>query len=211
MTPTEAINTLYHDDLGVHQIDDWEFYTCAFDPFSTSFIKHAEKAIQDGRGKRHTENVLLPLLTDLFHLFLSDGVTSHLSNKVKITPLHKKSPNTSPKNYRLLAINGCILRLFANVVRDMLTDWALAEHQIPDSQFGFCPTRNTNQPLFILRHILATAKKKKMKVFTAFLDLLAAYDSNTREKLWRHLQKIDTTIFERYHPNHVHRMPLPSY
>jgi hypothetical protein len=65
----------------------------------------------------------------------------------------------------------------------------VAEHQIPDSQFGFCPTRNTNQPIFILRHILATAKKKKM-VFTAFLDLLAAYDSIPREKLWRHLQKI---------------------
>ena len=29
MTPTEAINTLYHDDdLGVHHIDDWTFYTC---------------------------------------------------------------------------------------------------------------------------------------------------------------------------------------
>ena len=34
-----------------------------FDPFSTSFIKHAEKTIQDDRGKRHTENVPLPLLT----------------------------------------------------------------------------------------------------------------------------------------------------
>ena len=29
-----------------------------------------------------------------------------------------------------------------------------------------------------------------MKVFTAFLDLLAAYDGIPREKLWRHLQKI---------------------
>ena len=77
-----------------------------FDPFSTSFIKHAEKTIQDDRGKRHTENVLLPLLTDLFHLFLSDGVTPHFWNRVKITPLHKKGPTTSPKNYRLLAING---------------------------------------------------------------------------------------------------------
>ena len=117
---------------------------------------------------------------------------------------------SSPQNYRLLANNGCIYRLFANVVRDLM-DWALAEHQIPDSQFGFCPTRNTNQPLFILRHILATAKKKKMKVFTAFLDLLAAYGSIPREKLWRHLQKKIPTIFGRYHPNHVHRMPLPSY
>jgi len=90
-----------------------------------------------------------------------------------------------------------IYRLFANLVRDLLTDWALAEHQIPDSQFGFCPTRNTNQPLFILCHILATAKKDKMKVYTAFLDLFAAYDSVPREKPWRRLQKIKTPQYLR--------------
>ena len=67
----------------------------------------------DDSGKRHTENVLLSLLKDLLHLFLSDSVTPHLWNRVKITPLHKKGPTTSPKNYRLLAINGCIYRLFA--------------------------------------------------------------------------------------------------
>ena len=124
--------------------------------------------VQDERGKRHTENVLLPLLTDLFHLFLKDGVTPRLWNKAKIMRLHKKGSVTAPQNYRLLAINGCIYRLFANVVKDLLTDWALAEHQIPDSQFGFCPTRNTIQPLFVLRHILATAKKEKRKVYAAF-------------------------------------------
>jgi hypothetical protein len=48
------------------------------------------------------------------------------------------------------------------------------------------PQGTPTNPLFIL----ATAKNKKMKVFTAFLDLLAAYDSIPREKLWRHLQKI---------------------
>ena len=37
-----------------------------FDLFSTSFIKHAEKTIQDDRGKRHTENVLLPLILTCF-------------------------------------------------------------------------------------------------------------------------------------------------
>ena len=66
--------------------------------------------------------MLLPLLTDLFHLLLSDGVTPHLWHKLKITPLHKKGPITFPQNYRLLAINGCIYRLFANVVRDLLMD-----------------------------------------------------------------------------------------
>ena len=41
-----------------------------FDPFSTSLIKHAEKTVQGDCSKRRTENVLLPLFTDLFHLFL---------------------------------------------------------------------------------------------------------------------------------------------
>ena len=145
-----------------------------FDPFSASFIKHAEETVRDDCGKRHTENVLLPLLTDLFHLFLSDGVTHPTSlEQSQNHASAQKRYNYVPNNYRLLAINGCIYRLFANVVRDLLTDWALAEHQIPDSQFGFRPTRNTNQPLFILRHILATAKKEEMKVYTAFLDLFA--------------------------------------
>ena len=36
-----------------------------------------------------------------------------------------------------------------------------------------------------------------MKVFTAFLDLLAAYDSISREKLWRHLLKIKTPQYLR--------------
>jgi len=50
-------------------------------------------------------------------------------------------------------------------------------------------------------------------VFTAFLDLLAAYDSisRDRETLETLAKNKDSTIFERYHPNHVHRMPLPSY
>ena len=139
-------------------------------------------------------------LTCLFHLLLSDGVTPHLWHKVIITPLHKKGPITSPQNYRLLAINGCIYRLFANVVRDLLMDWALAKHQIPDSQFGFCPqgTPSNPQPLFILATFSRLLKQKeKMKVYIAFLDLFAAYDSIIREKLWRHLQKIKTPQYLR--------------
>ena len=36
-----------------------------------------------------------------------------------------------------------------------------------------------------------------MKVFTAFLDLLAAYDSVPKEELRRHLQKIKTSQYLR--------------
>ena len=138
-----------------------------FDPFSASFIKHAEKTVRDDRGKSHTENVLLPLLTDMFNLLLSDGVTPHLWHKVKITRLHKKGPITSPQSYRLLAINGCFYRLFANVVRDLWTGLLLntiyQTHNLVSAPQG----TPTNPSLFC--DTFATAKKKKMKVLTAFL------------------------------------------
>ena len=54
-----------------------------FDPFSAFFIKHAEETVRNDHGKSHTENVLLPLLTDLFHLLLSDGVTPLFGTKLK--------------------------------------------------------------------------------------------------------------------------------
>jgi len=175
-----------------------------FDHFATPFIKKAERHYRDGLDKLRKENVLLSTLTDLFHLLLSSGVLPQPWLKTKITPLHKKGALSDPKNYRMLAINGCVYRLFSNVVRDLLTEWALAEHQIPDTQFGFCTTRNTNQPLFIIRHVLTCAKNEQKKVYAAFLDLLAAYDNVQRPWLWDHLQNIGT-------PQHLLQTVMAMY
>jgi len=134
-----------------------------FDPFATPFIKKSERHYRDGRDKLRKENVLLFTLTDLFHLLLSSVVLPQPWFKTKITPLHKKGALSDPKHYHMLAINGCNYRLFSNVVRDLLTEWALAEHQISDTQFGFCITRNTNQPLFIIQHVLTCDKKSRRR------------------------------------------------
>ena len=49
--------------------------------------------------------------------------------------------------------------------------------------------KHQTTPLYSATHSRYYCKKEKM-VFTAFLDLLAAYDSIPREKPWRHLQKL---------------------
>ena len=166
-----------------------------FDSFTTPFIKHAVEKYQDENGREQSKNILHPLLTDLFNLILAEGLLPETWKKTKVIPLYKKEAVLNPKNYRMLAINGCLYRLYANVVRDLLTNWAIAEKKIPDTQFGFCPTRNTNQPLFKLRHVLSVAKEKKKKLFAAFVDLTAAYDSIDRTKLWTHLEEINTPFY----------------
>ena len=38
--------------------------------------------------------------------------------------------------------------IYANVIRSLLTEWCVATGQIPDTQYGFYPGRNTLQPIF---------------------------------------------------------------
>ena len=71
-----------------------------FDPFPTSFITHAEKRVWDDRGKKHTENVILPLLAALFHRFLSEGVIPRndmIGEKSKIRLFTRKVQVQAPK------------------------------------------------------------------------------------------------------------------
>ena len=142
-----------------------------FDPVSASFIKHAEKMVQDRFKMSVAKAILKTFAPTPYWLvpFVSDRrcypTTLEQSQDYASTQI---GSITALQNYRLLATNGCIYRLFVNVVKDLLTDWALAEHQIPDSQFGLCPTGNTIQPLFVLRHILATAKKEKRRCTLLF-------------------------------------------
>eukprot|EP00983_Pelagomonas_calceolata_P007307 238255-Pelagomonas_calceolata.AAC.1 len=61
-----------------------------------------------------------------------------------------------------------VYRLYANVVHDLSTEWALTEGPIPNTQFGFCPTRNANQTLFILRRAHSTARNRKENYLQSF-------------------------------------------
>ena len=47
----------------------------------------------------------------------------------------------------MLAVSGTMYRMYANVIRSLLTEWCVATGQIPDTQYGFYPGRNTLQPI----------------------------------------------------------------
>ena len=46
----------------------------------------------------------------------------------------------------MIAISGVIYRIFANVLKDLVTDWCVEKGKIPDTQFGFFPGRSTSAP-----------------------------------------------------------------
>ena len=74
--------------------------------------------------------------------------------------------------------------------------WCVAEGKVPQEQFGFYPGRDTAQPSFVLRHVCHAAKWARIKgersnsrVYAAFMDFTAAYDTIPRQQLWQHLEE----------------------
>ena len=61
----------------------------------------------------------------------------------------------------MIAVSGVMYRIFANMLKDLVTDWCVKKGKIPDTQFGFFPGRSTLHPLFFLRHLRHAAKKLK--------------------------------------------------
>ena len=165
-----------------------------FDCVAAPFIKYATvvRPRVNGRGTERV-NVLVPYISRLFKLFYDKARIPECWKKAKLTPLYKKGPLLDPNSYRMLAVSGTMYRLYANVIRSLVTEWCVAANKIPDTQFGFYPGRNTLQPIFILRHLQHAARTIKpgqsSRLHTAFIDFKQAYDTIPRQALWQHLQR----------------------
>ena len=164
-----------------------------FECISVPFLKHAVKVEpnESGPGVKYT-NVLVPYLAKLFQLLMRQTKIPDDWKIAKLNPLHKKGAVIDPINYRMLAVSGTFYRLYANVLRSLLTRWCYDKGKIPDFQFGFYPGRSTLHPIFILRHLINAARYKKPGGFphlhAAFIDFSSAYDTVPRESLWCHLR-----------------------
>ncbi|KAJ9505438.1 hypothetical protein QJQ45_008910 [Haematococcus lacustris] len=93
----------------------------------------------------------------------------------RISPLFK---DTDPNKYRMLAVSS-VYRLYANVLRHVLTAWCMTHKVLPAEQFGFIPGRSTMQPMFILRHLVHAQKAdaRAQMPMTTYLDNTWLYGS----------------------------------
>jgi hypothetical protein len=151
------------------------------DEIAVAFIKHAKLQGIQAPGS----NVLVPLLSKLFKAMLLKGVIPDDWKVAKISPLYKKGDVCQPSNYRMLAVSTGLYRLYANVLRHILTDWCKKTGAVPDTQFGFYPGRSTTHAMFVLRHAAHAAKKRKLPLYAAFIDFKQAYDFVNRSSLWK--------------------------
>ena len=106
-----------------------------FDCVAASFIKKAVVVWLklDGRGSERVI-VLTSYIAQLLNLLYDKACIPACLKQAKLSPLYKKGHLLDPNNYCMLAFSGTMYRMYANVVRWLLTEWCVATGPVPDTQ-----------------------------------------------------------------------------
>ena len=125
-------------------------------------------------------------LKTLFDYIWSYEVVPADWRKQVIIPVHKKGSRADCDNYRGIALLSIPSKVFAKVILNRLKPWA--EAHLRESQCGFRSGRSCADQLFTLRILMEKAREYHQPLYMCFIDLQKAYDSVSREALWRILR-----------------------
>ena len=100
----------------------------------------------------------------------------------------------------LLAVAGKIL---ARLMLSRLLKH-LAENILPETQCSFRKDRSTTDMIFVARQLQEKSREQHQDIFMAFIDLSKAFDTVSRELLWKLLEKLGIpptflTILQQFH------------
>jgi hypothetical protein len=128
-------------------------------------------------------------LHELFLSFWEKGTLPQEFKDASIVHLYKRKGNRqSCDNHRgisLLSIAGKILaRLLLNRLISHLEDGLL-----PESQCGFRANRGTVDMIFAARQLQEKCQEQYQDLYTTFVDLTKAFDTVSREGLWKIMAK----------------------
>ena len=130
---------------------------------------------------------LLPIFNDILSLKI-EFPDSWLNSVFFF--LHKKGALTNPANYRSIAIEDSLLKLYMTLLTQRLTLFAESQNLLPEFQFGFRKKRSTTATAMILKHAIKQQMELRNKTYTCFVDFKKAFDLIDRSILFQKLQNL---------------------
>ena len=114
----------------------------------------------------------------MFNFCLSVGIYPNSWAEGYITAIHKGNDSTDPNNYRGIAINCAVGKVF-NRIFSLRLDKFLHKHNIiHDSQIGFTKKARTADHMFIINcPVNKYCNSKDGRLFACFVDFRKAFDT----------------------------------
>ena len=94
-----------------------------------------------------------------------------------LCPIFKSSDPSKPENYRGIAINSCIKKLFNSILNKRLDKYLEKHNIINPCQIGFTSKSRTSDHMFVLKTLIYKYNSGKGgKLFACFVDFKKAFD-----------------------------------
>lgn len=124
---------------------------------------------------KYCHALLAPQLTILFNKFLEEGIFPNRLKSSFIVPIHKSSNPKDIKNYRPIAIQPAIGKVFESLVLDQL--FFNFKNVFSKEQHGFLPRRSTLTNLILYENYITSAFGDGSQVDSVYIDFAKAFDS----------------------------------
>ena len=122
----------------------------------------------------------LSFLTLLLSLVFTSASYPVAWTKAKLSMLFKKGDSMLPGNYRGISVIDSICKLYDYILNNRLISWYIPQRE----QAGGQAERGCTEHVLTLRLWIDFCKRKRKKLFIAFIDFSKAYDRVPRGKLF---------------------------
>ncbi|MES9993748.1 MAG: reverse transcriptase family protein [Candidatus Thiodiazotropha sp.] len=127
---------------------------------------------------------LLDVYEKLFNSIFRNGLYPNCWRENFIVPIFKSGSRADPTNYRGIAINSVLGKVFSIILKNRLESFVRDNNLIDDTQIGFKSNCRTSDHMFILKTLIDKyIKKLKAPLYVCFVDFKKAYDSVWRQAL----------------------------
>ena len=132
---------------------------------------------------------LLLKLTELYHDMWMAGVIPQQLKDANIIHIYKRKGNRHQcDNHRGISLLSIAGKILARVLLNRLLKH-LEQGHLPESQCGFRSKRGTVDMVFAARQLQEKCQEQHCDLYMTFVDLTKAFDTVSREGLWRIMKK----------------------
>ena len=133
-----------------------------------------------------TSNQFIEIYKKLFNLIFDTGFIPENWVVGNIIPIYKNKGNSNdPKNFRPITLVSCLGKLFTAIFSERLSKYSDDFFVMHENQCGFRQGYCTVDNLFTLYSFFELLKRKKKKMYCAFIYFEKAFD-----KIWREGYKL---------------------
>jgi len=179
-----------------NEIDEFIFNSEITEDEIRLAIKHMKAGKKSGPDNLIPEffiygvDIILPILVKLFNRIFETGEYPDSWTESLIVTLHKKGDVNNTDNYRGISLQNVLSKIYCCVLVYRLNFFTQMYDKISENQGGFKSGYSTVDNAFILKSLIdRMLKRKRGKLYVAFVDFQKCFDTIDRTLLWHILKE----------------------